>query len=90
MPHPRYTGEEVQKRGEELYEQGIRQKVETPDNIGKLLMIDIESGDYEIGDVGVIASQHLRTRHPNAAIWGLRIGYDAVYAIGGALTKTAP
>jgi hypothetical protein len=83
MPHPRYTGEEVQRRAEQLYEKSIRQKVENEENIGKLLMIDIESGDYEIGDVGVVAAQRLRERHPNAAIWGMRIGYDAVYTFGG-------
>lgn len=85
MSHPRYSGEEVQKRAEELYNQGIRQKVETPTNIGKLLVIDIETGDYEIDADEVAASRRAQAKHPGAPLWMLRIGYDAVHTFGGRL-----
>ena len=51
-------------------------------------MIDIETGDYEIDAVGMETSRRLRNRHPDAVLFGLRIGYDAVYALGGVLTQT--
>ena len=35
MGHPRFSADELGRRGHELYEQGIRTKVETPANIGK-------------------------------------------------------
>ncbi len=50
MGHPRFSSEEIERRGKELYEKGIRARVETPENIGKLVSIDVETGDYEIGD----------------------------------------
>jgi hypothetical protein len=88
MPHPRYRGDEIARRGQKLYEQSIRSQVETEANIGKIISIDIESGDYEIDDDLVAAGKRLLTRHPDAALYGKRIGYNAVYALGGSLTKT--
>jgi hypothetical protein len=84
MEHAVYNAEEVGRRGRELYEQNIRARVETEDNIGKIVMIDVDSGDYEIDPVGLQASKRLRVRHPDAVLLALRIGYDAVDAFGGA------
>jgi len=39
------SGEEVAKRAYQIYEGGIRQKVETEENIGKMVIINIETGD---------------------------------------------
>ena len=57
-------------------------------NIGKIVSIDVNSGDYEVDADLLTAGDRLLARHPDAAIWGERIGYDAVYAVGGALTRT--
>ena len=89
MSHPRFSSDEIVRRGQELYDQTIRQQVETDENIGKQIVIDIETGDYEVDRDGLAASHRLMTRHPGAALYGARIGYDAVYALGGALTRTA-
>jgi hypothetical protein len=89
MPHPRYSGEEIARRGEALYEQSLRAKVETEENIGKIISIDIETGDYEIGNDVIAAGRLLLAKHPDAATWTKRIGYNAVYALGGTLTRTA-
>lgn len=75
-------------RGKQLYEQAIRPRVETRENIGKVISIDVETGDYEIGDDPVVSSRCLHARHPDAATWTERIGYNAVYAVGGTLTST--
>jgi len=89
MPHPRFQGDEISQRGENLYEQSIRAQVETEDNIGKIISIDIETGDYEIDTDVIQAAERLLSRHPQAATWTKRIGYNAVYAVGGTLTRTA-
>ena len=89
MPHARFNGDEIASRGEALYEQRIRQQVELEENIGKLLAIDIETGAYAIGDDPVAISRKLLKLHPGAATWTRRIGYDAVYAVGGTRTRTA-
>jgi hypothetical protein len=88
MPHPRLTGEEIERRGEQLYRDRLREQLETDPNVGKLLSIDVESGDYEIGDDLIATTRRLLMRHPGAAIWTRRIGYNAVYALGGTLTRT--
>ena len=91
MPHPRFSSEEITRRGTELYERGIRSQVETDQNIGKLVSIDIESGDYEIGDdASLEVPLRLHAKHPDAAIYTMRIGYDAVYALGGVVERTRP
>ncbi len=87
MPHSRYTGDEITRRGVELY-QALRVRVETEENIGKIISLDIETGDYEIGDDPVQTGRRLQNKHPDAAIYGARIGYNAVFAVGGALTRT--
>ena len=45
MPYAKYSPEEVESRGEEIYDQQIRQKVEVG-NKGKFVVIDIETGEY--------------------------------------------
>jgi hypothetical protein len=35
-----------------------------------------------------IQSQNILLWHPDAALYGLRIGYNAVYTIGGVLRRT--
>lgn len=88
MPHPRFTGDEIVQRGEDLYEQSIRALVETEENIGKIVSIDIETGDYAVDRDPVVAGLRVQSRHPEAAIYGKRIGYNAAFALGGTLTRT--
>jgi hypothetical protein len=89
MPHPRFSSEEIDRRGKELYEKTIRAQVETTENIGKIISINIETGDYEIGDDLVVTSHKLQAKQPDAALWGERIGFNAVYSVGGTLIRTA-
>ncbi|CBN57092.1 MULTISPECIES: addiction module protein [Kamptonema] len=77
------------KRGKELYENVIRAQVETPENIGKIISINVETGEYEIGEDLVVTSGKLQAKQANAIIWAERIGFDAVYAVGGTLVRTA-
>jgi hypothetical protein len=86
----KYSGEEIGRRGQEIYEQRLRPLVETENNIGKIISIDVESGDYEIADDLLAAGRRLQQRRPDALMYGKRIGYNAVYAVGGSLVRTAP
>jgi hypothetical protein len=88
MPHPRFSGEEITRRGQELYADLIRAKVETADNIGKMVSINIETGEYEVGEDLIITSRRLQAKQVDAAIWTERIGFNAVYAVGGTLLRT--
>jgi hypothetical protein len=82
------NGKEIAQRGKERYE-NLRPQVETPENIGKIIAIDLLTGDYEIGDDLLSISLGLKSRHPSAEMWAERIGFNAVYSIGGTLTRTA-
>lgn len=88
MLRPPIPEEELDRRGQELYETRLRALVETPENIGRELVVDVLSGDYEIDADGLAASHRLLARHPNGALYGVRIGYNAVYSIGGVLERT--
>uniref|UniRef100_A0A832H2M8 Uncharacterized protein n=1 Tax=Oscillatoriales cyanobacterium SpSt-402 TaxID=2282168 RepID=A0A832H2M8_9CYAN len=89
MPHPELTREEIARRGKELYQHHLRTHVETADNIGKIIAIDLNTGAYEIDKDLIVACDRLKVRHPNTVTWIARVGYDAVYAIGGTLVRTA-
>jgi len=88
MLHPALSDDEIGRRGKELYEASVRQNVESDVNVGKIVCIDVETGDYEIDASGIEAARRIHARRPNAPVYGVRIGYDAVYSLGGVLTKT--
>ncbi|MBT9149623.1 MAG: hypothetical protein AAGB97_09510 [Dehalococcoidia bacterium] len=82
MPYTNYTPKEVESKGEAIYGQQIRDKVE-PKHKGKFLVIDIETGEYEINADDLVATKRLLAKHPNAVVYGLRIGFPTAYRIGG-------
>jgi hypothetical protein len=83
IPSTLNSSEEIARRGEELYQQHIRAKVEADDrNIGKIIVIDVKTGEYEIDDSGIAAIGRLRAKRPDAEPYAMRIGYDAVYGFG--------
>jgi hypothetical protein len=72
---------ELRQRALVIYET-LRASVETGDNEGKLLSIDVETGSYALGDDGSLdAPRSLREKNPNARIYTLRIGHNAVYTL---------
>ena len=81
MPYSDYTSEEVAIRGKAIYQQHIRERVE-PQHKGKIVAIDIQTGDYEIGDNDLKAIKYLLDKRPEAIIYSLRIGIGPVYGIG--------
>ena len=79
--------EEVARRAKQLYESSIRQQVELEKNIGKMVIIDIETGDYEVDETGLKASRSLSQKHPNARLFGIRIGYNVAVSFGGVMER---
>ena len=87
MPHPTLTAEEIARRGEEIYSRDLRARLETEENRGKFLIIDIATGAYEIDKEDLAATERLLARTPNTITYGLRIGYEAAYELGGHLLR---
>ncbi|MEC4819698.1 MAG: hypothetical protein SAK29_41475 [Scytonema sp. PMC 1069.18] len=82
-----WTVEEVAQRAKQFYDQGIRQKVEHSDNIGKMIVIDAETGEYGIDKTGVESALSLKQKNPNARLFTMRIGYDVAFSFGNAPLK---
>ena len=78
--------EEIASRGERIYQE-LRPLLES-DNFGKVLVIDIETGQYEIDTDHHAAVQRARATHPGALLYGLRIGYPALSKRGGTWPAT--
>ena len=89
MGRSQMTSNEVGQLGKALYEQSIRDKVETEENIGKMVIIDVETGDYEVEELGLDASRHLHAKRPDAALYGIRIGYNVAATFGGLMERVA-
>jgi hypothetical protein len=85
---PRYSRDEFARRGNELYEQVVRARVEDG-NKGRIVAIDIETGAFEVADSILAATESLFTRHPDAQPWVVRIGQPAVYRFGGSRRRAA-
>ena len=60
----------------------IRDKVE-PKHKGEFLVIDIETGAYEMHTEDWVATKRLLAKHPDAVVYGLRIEFPTAYRIGG-------
>ena len=76
----------IGKLARQLYSR-LRDKVETTDNIGKLIVMEVESGDYEIDEQGIESSRLLQSRHPGAELYALRIGYKNAVSFCGGLER---
>lgn len=83
------SSEEVAKRAYQMYEGGIRQKVETEENIGKMVIINIETGDYEVDETGLQAARNLQAKSPYARLFGIRIGYNVAASFGGVMERVS-
>ena len=81
MPGAKYSREEVATRGEAIYEREIRHKVESQSK-GQYLVLDIETGEYEINPDDLVATKQAMAKRPDAVLYGLRIGYPAAYRLG--------
>jgi len=79
---PRYSKEEFAQRGDLIYQTQIRPQVEL-DNHGKIVAIDLETGDFEIDASEIAACDRLEARHRDAQIWIVRVGSRHVRRFGG-------
>jgi hypothetical protein len=79
---PRYSKEEFARCGDEIYESQIKPQVEEG-NHGKIVAIDLETGDFEVDQSEIAACDRLEARRPDAQIWIVRIGSRHVRRFGG-------
>jgi hypothetical protein len=80
-----YTAERASERARELYESVIRARVE-PDHIGEYLVMNLDTGDYVVGNDSRSVSDLAATRFPDTARFGIRVGQWVVGRVGGRVT----
>jgi len=81
MPASKYTLDELAKLGDEIFERQIKHSLR-PEDEGKFIAIDVDTGDYEINNDDYAAITTLLSRKPVADAWLMRAGYPAAYRIG--------
>jgi len=84
----RYPKAEFARRGNAIYERDIRPKVE-PENEGKIVVIDIETGKWEMDKDEVAAAKRLEAHNPEAQIWMVRVGSPYVRRFGAERLRCA-
>jgi hypothetical protein len=78
---PRYSNEEFARLADEIYERDILPQV-GPEDQGKVVVIEVETGDYEIDRDEVVAGERLRARHPETLFWLRRVGSRSLHRFG--------
>jgi len=81
MPTTERTLDELAGLGENIFDRHVRPALR-PEDDGKFVAIDVESGDYEIDDDDYAAVARLRSRKPAADVWLMRAGYPTTYRMG--------
>ena len=71
--YPGHTREEIARRGRDIYEREIRAEVE-PEHAGQFLVVEVITGDREVADEGLLASERLLARNPDAMLYGQPVG----------------
>jgi hypothetical protein len=84
---PRYSKEEFARRGEEIFERDIRRQLGGADD-EQFVLIDIETGDFEIDADEQAAFERLQARRPDAQVWMRRVGSPYARRFGGRLPST--
>ena len=74
------TSDAIITRGEEIYQQD-REELESQHK-DKIFVVDIETGNYEIADEDLVATERLPAKNPDAVTYGLRIGFGSIYKLG--------
>jgi hypothetical protein len=86
MGHPRYSTDEIVARGKEIYEKQLKSKLGSQ-NFGKFLVIDIETGEYEMDEDDLTAALRAYNKNPDSARYEMQIGYPTSGTIGHAFME---
>jgi hypothetical protein len=76
MSNFRIREEEIVLRGRELYERVVRPEL-GPEHEDKFVVIDVQTGDYEVADDEELAFERAEKKHPQTLFFVLRVGPEA-------------
>ena len=78
---PDLTPVEISALGKMIYRKQIRPLM-TEADIGKYVIVDVLTGEYEIDEKDLPATRRLKRRLPGARTHAVRVGYSAAYFLG--------
>jgi len=81
--------ERIARNGQQIYEQLAATQLQ-PEDDGKFIAIDVNSGAFEVDAVDFAATERLLRRQPNARMWLGRVGRKAAYRLGARLVHKEP
>ena len=81
MPTTRRTLDELARLGGDIFDRQVRPALR-PEDDGKFVAIDVETGNYEVDADDYAAVARLRSRKPDADVWLMRAGYPTTCRIG--------
>ena len=77
---------DIARVGKAMYEE-MRADMEA-NHWGRMVVIDVNTGEYEVADDDLTATLRLMERVPGAMTWGELIGYPAPYQMSQRVTFT--
>jgi hypothetical protein len=81
VPSTKHTLDELAALGRGIFDRKVRPALR-PEDDGKFVAVDVETGDYEIDEDDYAAVVRLRSRKPEADIWLMCAGFPTTYRMG--------
>lgn len=81
MPMTKRTPDQLAALGTDIFDRQVR-PILRPEDDGKFVAIDVDSGEHEIDPDDYAAVMRLRSRRPAADVWLMRAGSPTTYRIG--------
>lgn len=75
--------QEYREKGNEIYYSRILPTLDYAEMKGEIVAIDIDTGDYTMGDSTLEAGMKIHQKHPDARVWMVRVGYSFVRTLLG-------
>ena len=72
---------QIAELGTRIYDERLRAILE-PDQVGKFVVIDVDTGEYEVDKDHLAASDRAAARRPGARLYATRVGHRTVGRIG--------
>jgi len=80
VTEPRLSREDLARLGAEMFTSRVRPALR-PEDDGKYVAIDVESGEFEVDEDDHAAVSRLRGRVPDAQVWLVRAGHPAAHRL---------
>jgi len=87
MPVATTSRGDIARRGQEYYDEFLRAGL-VPKHNGEFLVLDVETGQYEMDRSELAAIRRAKTRVPEGVFYILRVGYPTSVRIGAQLARS--